>query len=314
MTPWVGVHVGLEASVSRGGCQRGEGGASFAGFNWRRLRVRFGAASGEAYALSCRRGQRERRFGGLMAAMWLMGRRVSWIGRERHGGGCRRGESPGEGHTLATGGCGERRRGGAAKGHARRHILCRLGAGAGRTRGVAGRSACFGSWWLRREAARRRGERARAAAHPLPAWGWRRREPRSSRERRSACCCSLVGRRGAAKRRCERMHTARPRMWGAVPALHEQRVEAEGNEAADGGQAGLEEGGTRGGCQRRGAAHLLSAWDWRKRGESPGGRGRRAGTCDGVAATSGEVPALGSWPVMRGRRGGAMPGRARHGR
>ena len=60
MTPWVGVHVGLEASVSRGGCQRGEGGASFAGFNWRRLRVRFGAASGEAYALSCRRGQRER--------------------------------------------------------------------------------------------------------------------------------------------------------------------------------------------------------------------------------------------------------------
>jgi hypothetical protein len=399
MTPWVGVHVGLEASVSRGGCQRGEGGASFAGFNWRRLRVRFGAASGEAYALSCRRGQRERRFGGLMAAMWLMGRRVSWIGRERHGGGCRRGESPGEGHTLATGGCGERRRGGAAKGHARRrilcrlgagagrtrgvagrsarfgnwwlrreaarrrgeraraathplpgrgwrrpgespgeahalaaggcgerwrggaakgharrHILCRLGAGAGRTRGVAGRSACFGSWWLRREVARRRGERARAAAHPLPAWGWRRREPRSSRERRSACCCSLVGRRGAAKRRCERMHTARPRMWGAVPALHEQRVEAEGNEAADGGQAGLEEGGTRGGCQRRGAAHLLSAWDWRKRGESPGGRGRRAGTCDGVAATSGEVPALGSWPVMRGRRGGAMPGRARHGR
>jgi hypothetical protein len=228
--------------------------------------------------------------------------------------------------------------------------------GLAQARGVAGRSACFGSWWLRRAAARRRGERARAAAHlwpawgwrrrgespgeapgfdswwlrrevarwrgertraaahPLPGWGWRRREPRSSREWRSACCCSLVGRRGAAKRRCERMHTARPRMWGAVPALHEQRVEAEGNEAADGGQAGLEEGGTRGGCQRRGAAHLLSAWDWRKRGESPGGRGRRAGTCDGVAATSGEVPALGSWPVMRGRRGGAMPGRARHGR
>jgi hypothetical protein len=57
MAPWVGVHVGVEASVSRGGCQRGEGGASFAGFNWRRLRARFGAASGEAYALSCRWGR-----------------------------------------------------------------------------------------------------------------------------------------------------------------------------------------------------------------------------------------------------------------
>jgi len=45
---------------------------------------------------------------------------------------------------------------------------------------------------------------------------------------------------------------------------------------------------------------FLPAWGWRKRGESPGGRGRRAGTSDGVAATSGEVPALGSWRVMRG--------------
>ena len=187
MAPWVGVHVGPEASDSRGGCQRGEGGASFAGFNWRRLRVRFGAASGEAYALSCRRGQRERRFGGLMAAMWLMGRRVSWIGRERHGGGCRRGESPGEGHTLATGGCGERRRGGAAKGHARRRILCRVGAGAGASReaAVSGEAPVVAAWWggegRRSDAARgctRRGRGCGARFRRCTSSGLRRRATR----------------------------------------------------------------------------------------------------------------------------------------
>ena len=58
-------------------------------------------------------------------------------------------ESLGEAHALAAGGCGERWRGGAAKGHARRHILCRLGAGAGASReaAVSGEAPVVAAWW-----------------------------------------------------------------------------------------------------------------------------------------------------------------------
>jgi hypothetical protein len=337
MTPWVGVHVGLEASVSRGGCQRGEGGASFAGFNWRRLRVRFGAASGEAYALSCRRGQRERRFGGLMAAMWLMGRRVSWIGRERHGGGCRRGESPGEGHTLATGGCGERRRGGAAKGHARRRILCRLGAGAGRTRGVAGRSARFGNWWLRREAARRRGERARAATHPLPGRGWRRPgESPGEAHALAAGGCGERWRGGAAKGHARRRILCQVGAGAGPGSRRAKRMLWQLVAAESGGEVARRKG-TRGGTsfaglglaqagreESLGEAHALAAGGCgeRWRGGAAKGHARRRILCrlgagagaSREAAVSGEAPVVAAWWGGEGRRSGAARGCTRRGR
>jgi hypothetical protein len=82
------------------------------------------------------------------------------LGRAQAG----REESPGEAHALATGGCGERRRGGAAKGHARRRILCQVGAGAG----PGSRRAKRMLWQLVAaerggEAARRKGTRGGAS-------------------------------------------------------------------------------------------------------------------------------------------------------
>ena len=185
------------------------------------------------------------------------------------------------------------------------------GGGAGRqqeVRGLAAAAAKFstvgggegaGVLWLCEGAREGGGRRAATRAR------WHERQG-CSRKRRSACL--------AASRRGEWRRGGAAAWREEAAALHEQRPEAEGSEAAVGGQAGREEGGARDGCRRGRAAHPWPAWGGAGAGGRRAGKRRRGGAGDRVAAASGEAPAWAAGGCGEGWRGGAARGRARHGR